>query len=407
MLCTTTSLLIFNNRHSCVWGGNQNRCEDRSSATRSSDFCKKNNDCKVDEICVPLSFSSDPCLDTLGQCILRPNTCPSTDNPVCGCDGKTYSNPCKCLKAGEKVKYGYSCSPERDRDFQRYVRDLDDPYEYTEDLIKQYTYSSLSTNGDTCLTVQECKKQSLDIDHRNSFRVVSDPNNCGCFEWEGAVYWSDDNKCSDQKKRAVSLQNTRKRVRCDLNRIYQDVRNVPIDTCLQASECDAQCYHDIRSHTKMKTDRSSNICGCYRRGNQCYYNSCGNNQKKADKNLPASYSRVWCEDRVRDVRDLVYDTCLTQDECNEQGEINGDVKTPAMVKDFGNDHICGCYEKGGQLYWARCDVSGDFYGELNNQNTRVHCVDVETRRRSYRVFDQEHSHSVSILLFFFQSFLLR
>jgi len=266
-------------------------------------------------------------------------------------------------------------------------------------------YSSVSTDGYTCLTEQECKKQSLDIDQLKRFIVEEkNPYNCGCYEWEGVAYWSDHDKCSDEKKRAVSLQGTRERIHCDLNRIYRDVRNVPINTCLQASECDHQCYHDNRFKVIIKTDPNSDMCGCYRKGNQCYYNSCGDNIDKASESLPGSYSRVWCEDRDRDVRDLVHHTCLTQDQCEKQGAINGNVKTSAIVKDFGSDHICGCYEKGGALYWATCDIGGDFYGELDNQKTRIHCEDVETQSRSYRVFDQEHSHLVSISLFFFQFF---
>jgi hypothetical protein len=106
---------------------------------------------------------------------------------------------------------------------------------------------------------------------------------------------------------------------------------------------------------------------------------------------------VWCQDRNRgNVRDVVEYTCLNQDDCEEQGDINGDVKTPAIVKDFNSDNICGCYSKGGQLYWAECNVRGNFYGELTNKKTRIHCDDVGTRSRSYRVFDREHSHLVSI-----------
>lgn len=391
--------LLRHNSHNpnCVWVDNQ-KCQDRSSATTSSYLCKNNNHCRDGEICVALRFSADPCLaDSLGQCIRQPNVCPSNTKDVCGCDGTTYKNECECLKSGENIKYEAACSANRDTDFRTYVRNLDDYGDVTDDLLWQYMYSSVSTDGRTCLTEQECKKQSRDIDHRSSFRVVSDPYNCGCYEWKGSAYWSDHNNCSGQKKRTLSLQGSRERIHCDLNRIYRDVRNVPIDTCLQVSECDDQCYHDNLSEVKIKTDPYSDMCGCYRRGNQCYYNACGDNIDKASDILPGDYQRVWCQDRNRgNVRDVVEYTCLNQDDCEEQGDINGDVKTPAIVKDFNSDNICGCYSKGGQLYWAECNVRGNFYGELTNKKTRIHCDDVGTRSRSYRVFDREHSHLVSI-----------
>jgi hypothetical protein len=400
--------LLRHNSHNpnCVWVDNQ-KCQDRSSATTSSYLCKNNNHCRDGEICVALRFSADPCLaDSLGQCIRQPNVCPSNTKDVCGCDGTTYKNECECLKSGENIKYEGACSADRDRDFRRDVLNLDDYREVTNDLLWQFMYSSVSTDGTTCMTLQECKKHH-DINHRNSrFKEVEDPYNCGCYEWNGYTYWSDHNNCSDKKKKALSLQNSRVRAHCDLNRIYQAVRNVPTKTCLEASECDRQCYHDNLSEVKIKTDPDSGMCGCYSSGNQCYYNAnaCNGIYKPYD-NLTGGYQRVWCEDRIRSVRDVVDYTCYNRALCEEQGVINGDVKTPALVKDFDSDNICGCYAKGGQLYWAKCDeVTGDFYRELNNQKERIYCEDVQTRSQSYRVFNQQHSHLVSILLFFFQTY---
>ncbi len=194
--------------------------------------------------------------------------------------------------------------------------------------------------------------------------------------------------------RTESLQTDLDRTQCDLYRIYRDMRNVRTETCLSIQDCDDQCYREGGDGVREKTDRNSDLCGCYRRGNRYFWNDCGNNRKKAEEDLYGDNERVFCYDRDRDVRDIADETCLTRDECEEQGDINGDVKLPAIVKDFDSDSNCGCYSKGGDLYWARCDNNGDFYGELNNKKARIHCTDLTSR--SYRVFGRRHSHEVSM-----------
>ena len=400
-MCTTFLLLFIEHSHlpNCIWNrinASRGECKDRFRFRSNLKWCRRDRDCSSDEICASFNFAPDPCISNgIGQCITQPMECPSTtDEEVCGCDGRDYEHACECLKEGRNVKYEGACSSARDREFRRYVRDLDNG-EFTEEYFWQYMLGSVTTDGETCLTELECYKQRRVTNDEDdfTFRVISDQSNCGCFEHNGKSYWSDHNRCSDQEKMSDDLNGSRERTHCDLNSIYRNVRNVPVDTCLTVAGCDEQCDNDGRNGVHIKTNPNSNKCGCYTQENQCYWNSCGNNIDKASANLPNDYNRVWCGDRTRDARDLVFDTCLTQQDCEDKAELDGDVRTPAIIKNFNSDNICGCYKKGGNLYWATCGLNGDFYGELNNQKRRVHCHDVQNR--SYRVFDRSHSHFVS------------
>lgn len=47
--------------------------------------------------------------DAIGQCRVIPRNCPNEDEPVCGCNDKTYASPCYAHATGTSIAYGGTC----------------------------------------------------------------------------------------------------------------------------------------------------------------------------------------------------------------------------------------------------------------------------------------------------------
>lgn len=87
------------------------------AGTTDPGACASNADCGAGELCeVNDIFSSGQvagpaCGGTVGHCVMQraPSECGGFGDGVCGCDGRTYPDPCAASRAGVRVSWYFPC----------------------------------------------------------------------------------------------------------------------------------------------------------------------------------------------------------------------------------------------------------------------------------------------------------
>jgi hypothetical protein len=79
-----------------------------SGAEPAGKDCKGNGQCRTKQYCAK---TAGDCKGT-GACKARPEVCTEIFKPVCGCNGKTYSNECFAAMAGVNVASEGACKKE-------------------------------------------------------------------------------------------------------------------------------------------------------------------------------------------------------------------------------------------------------------------------------------------------------
>ncbi|MBW2733117.1 MAG: hypothetical protein JRH20_12055 [Deltaproteobacteria bacterium] len=66
--------------------------------------------CFNNSVCPDTSYCQLDGCDGLGVCVGRPQECPAVEDPVCDCDGTTYSNGCIAASVGVNVRHAGTCT---------------------------------------------------------------------------------------------------------------------------------------------------------------------------------------------------------------------------------------------------------------------------------------------------------
>ncbi|HVW30166.1 MAG TPA: hypothetical protein VHC69_32630 [Polyangiaceae bacterium] len=110
------TLFVLGGLVGCSGGGGASDSDSVQPVSQDLGFLRwcggfANVECHENEVCLPFVAQGCPGPRRIGLCAPRPRACPTFSDPVCGCDGVTYTNFCDAAKGGAAVEHRGACAP--------------------------------------------------------------------------------------------------------------------------------------------------------------------------------------------------------------------------------------------------------------------------------------------------------
>ncbi|UCE13464.1 MAG: hypothetical protein JSV04_14935 [Candidatus Heimdallarchaeota archaeon] len=271
--------------------------------TMAQTTCTVDSDCSSDKYCAK---ESGDC-DGTGVCESKPEVCVTVWDPVCGCDGMTYSNDCYAAMAGVNVAYTGACIP------------------------------TCTTNSD-CSSTEYCAKESGDCDGTG----ICEPKPTVCPDvWE-PVCGCDRKTYGNACEAALTGMNVAYTGECDLTCSTNTDCNSDEYCAKEPGDCDGNGVCESKPEICVTVWNPVCACDGMTYSNDCYAAMAGVNVDYSGACIPTCTVNADCSSTEYCAKEP--GDCEGTGICESKPEICPDVYDP----------VCGC---DGRTYGNACEAA--------------------------------------------------